>query len=439
MKTRELGAAVGSGVLVVALHLVANAAHGWAHLAVGVAPPAGSEPFIAIVILAMPVIAIATAARWPRASAWALGTSMLASLAFGVAWHFVIDSIDRCDHVGGASPAAATFSASAVALAVLALLSDDGGRLLRRGALVLAVVGVAYVPWLPVLVSQAQNTGAPWSFTPSVREVVRELAALFRDERVLVALGLATVTGLTPLVRRRPTRDGLAVTCLMMLTAVPVIVGWAVAHVEPSWATRYLAVVVGPMLLVVAVGLARARLVGIGALAVAAVLILQPITRLEGTFRVPADAKSNAHAVAERMAPRLAPGDLVLVAQPEAVPLLHHELGDDLTYADPTGIVEDPTVMDWRDALPRLQAATHAADTAPLVDALAPGARVLVVLAGNDAKRTDTDWITSFRSAGRRIQQALRSDPGLVTVDRIRGSERPYVTFDAVLYERRAG
>lgn len=327
-----------------------------------------------------------------------------------------------------------TAVACVVALVPVVVASTDRLALLRRAAVAFGVVAALYLPWVPVLLSQIQNTGAPWSYTPSLRDVLRELAALFRDERVLSVIALGAGVGLSTLRRSWRSRDSLAALVLGLLVAVPVVIGWGMAHVEPSWATRYLAVVVGPLLVVVGLGLARAKGVGVAAVGIAAVLIIQPMTRLNG-YPLPLDAKSNARAVAARLAPRLAPGDLVVVAQPEAVPLLRSQLGPDLRYANPMGLVDDPSLMDWRDAEARLQAASYA-DLEPLVDRLAVGRRVVLVSPGNGPADTDTSWIVRFRAAGRRTARALQADPRFVLVDRIRGAPTPYVTFDAVVWER---
>ena len=325
--------------------------------------------------------------------------------------------------------------ACAAALVPIWIGSDDRRGLLRRALAAFGVVAAAYLPWVPSLLSQVENTGAPWSYTPSLRDVIRELAALFRDERVLVGIALATFIGLSPLLRRRQTRDALAVTCLGILVVVPVLIGWGLAHVEPSWATRYLAVIVGPLVLVLGVGLARAGGIGVAALGLATLLIVQPITRLDG-FPLPLDAKSNGREVAAELSARLDRDDLVIVIQPEAVPLLRSELGPGFRYADPTGVVADPTIMDWRDAEDRLRAASYARDIRPLVDGLRPGERLLVVAPGNAARSTDTAWIRLIRAQGRRIVQGLRADRRLVLVDRLRGEESSYVTLDAAVYER---
>jgi hypothetical protein len=192
--------------------------------------------------------------------------------------------------------------------------------------------------------------------------------------------------------------------------------------------------VVGPLLLVVAFGLARAGSVGIGAVAIMVVLVLQPITRVGG-LPLPRDAKSNGHGVAAVLAPRLRTNDVVVVAQPEAVPLFRAELGDDLVYADPTGVVDDPTIMDWRDAEARLRQSSIE-NLEALVDDIEVGTRVAVIVPGNAPADTDTDWIRLFRASGRRFTRALRADEDFELVTRLRGTGRSYVTFDAAVWER---
>ena len=323
----------------------------------------------------------------------------------------------------------------AAALVPIAIARRDVRGVARAAAGPFALVAVGYLPWLPSLLSQVRNTGAPWSFTPSARGVVRELAALFRDERVLVGLVLAAGVGLAPMARRWRSRDALAIGSLVVLATVPVVIGWALAHVEPSWATRYLAVVVAPLLVVVGAGLGRARGVGLAGLGLAALLIIQPITRIDG-MPLPRDAKSNAREVAALEAPRLQRGDLVVAVQPEAVPLARIELGPGLRYADPTGVVRDPSMMDWRDAETRLRRSSFERDIAPLLDELAVGQRVLVIGPANVERATDTTWIRLFRARGRRIETALRSDARFALVGRVGGDGKAYLNVDAVLYER---
>ena len=326
--------------------------------------------------------------------------------------------------------------AAAVAVGLLAVLRRSPD-VLRAAVVPFAVAGAAYLPWLPTLLAQVQNTGAPWSYTPDARDLVRELAALWRDERVLAALGVVTTGGLLPVLRRWRTKDAAGVVVLVVLTVVPILLGWAVAHAQPSWATRYLAVIVGPLLLVVALGLASSRAVGIVALVAAAVLVIQPVTRIGGDLDVRDDAKSNAREIAGSLGGRLRPGDAVVATQPEAVPLLRHYLGDDVTYADPAGVLDEPLLMDWRDAEERLEASTVADGLRPIVDAMDVGDRLLLVVPSTRGTRaTDTSWITLHRRLGDRWFAALRAEDDMVVVGRTRGPKRSYVSLDAVLFER---
>ena len=89
--------------------------------------------------------------------------------------------------------------------------------------------------------------------------------------------------------------------------------------------------------------------------------------------------KSNVAGASEAVAASLQPGDLVVSTQPEQVPVLAHYLPDGLRYATPLGPVADPAVMDWRNALPRLETTAPGRALAPLLDELPPGARILLV------------------------------------------------------------
>ncbi len=333
-----------------------------------------------------------------------------------------------------------TLGAAAVAVVPAAWLHAPGVErkvVWRWAAAAFGIVAVAYLPWVPTLLGQLRDTGAPWSFTPGPRQLVRELAALVRDERVLLVLGVAAGGGLLSLRARLRSRDATVAVILGLLAGLPVLAGWLAAQVEPSWATRYLAVVVGPLLLLVGIGLVRAGTFGTVALAVTAVLILQPFTRIEGNLHHPVDAKSNAADVADEFGTRVEAGDVVVVAQPEAVPLLSWYLGDEPTYADPNGVVAEPGLMDWRGAGERLAGATVETGLEPLVDAMAPGSRLLLVVPGGPARSTDTGWVSQFRLVGAVWQLSLMVDDRLVRVDRLLPAGPTETPFDAVLFVRR--
>ncbi len=317
--------------------------------------------------------------------------------------------------------------AAAVALLPALLAAEHPRKVLRRGLFAFGAVGLAYLPWAFVLVGQVGSTGAPWSFTPGARQVVAEVAALVRDERVLFVLLAVVPVGILELLRRPRSADGATAWALVFLVALPIGLGWAVSHIEPSWATRYLAVVVGPLLLLAARGLARAGTAGVLALLIAVALWVQPLTRLQGNLDLDRAGKSDAKALAASIDQRLEDGDLVIVAQPEAVPLFAHYVQDDVRFATLWGEVDRPMVMDWRDAEERLRTVNVDEHLLPLIASLEPGDRIALVGPGGRLVPTDTDWIRSFHRLHSEWRQTLTSGPSTVLVDRIRSTRQEQV------------
>ncbi|MDP9006494.1 MAG: hypothetical protein M3N15_06250, partial [Actinomycetota bacterium] len=140
----------------------------------------------------------------------------------------------------------------------------------------------------------------------------------------------------------------------------------------------------------------------------------QPLSRLAGIRPTPApNEKSNAAEVAETVVPMAKPGDLVISTQFEHVPLLHYYFGDDLRYATPLGLVPDPQVVDWRNALQRLQASTPATGLEPLLDDLDRGDQVFLVCplltTGPDA----LPWFRIMDLRCRSWREALDGDPAM--------------------------
>ena len=185
--------------------------------------------------------------------------------------------------------------------------------------------------------------------------------------------------------------------------------GWTAALVEPGWASRYLAVLVGPLLLLGGAALARVGplgLVAAAAIACAWALDLAPAE------------KSNVAGASEVVAASLEPGDLVVSTQPEQVPVLAHYLPDGLRYATPLGPVADPAVMDWRNALARLEATAPEDALAPLLDELPPGARILLVAPEvGDGGRWRAPWTELVAARSGEWASALGADARFRRVD----------------------
>jgi hypothetical protein len=209
-------------------------------------------------------------------------------------------------------------------------------------------IAVLYAPWLPTLFSQAKHTGAPWSTAPSVHDLVLSPMYVLGSEGAFLALALVGGAGLAEVVRRRVGEERRIVLALATFAGVTVVAAFISSQLSPAWTARYFSVILGPVLLLGARGLVRARRLGFVALV--AVVFLW-------SFYSVHDDKENARSITAGVAPYLQPGDLVISTHPEQAPVLRYYLGPGLRWANTLGPVRDPQVFDWRDAVTRLEQA----------------------------------------------------------------------------------
>jgi mannosyltransferase len=272
-----------------------------------------------------------------------------------------------------------------VALAVCYRENRDR-MLLIDATIAFGVAALAFLPWLPSLLYQARHTGAPWSNPPSPLELVGGIGVVLSGEGALVALFLAGGLGALEVVRRRGSLDRTALFAIVGIAVGTLLSGWLYSQFSPAWANRYLGVLVGPLILLAAFGLPRARRFGLVALGLVVIFW--------GAYFAP-DRKSNVNMVGEAFSASVERGDLVISTQPEQVPVLAYYLPSGLEYATPLGPVEDPSVMDWRDALPRLEAATVDRNLEPLLAELPVGADVMLVA---PVVRDEDAWTSPWTS-----------------------------------------
>ena len=276
--------------------------------------------------------------------------------------------------------------------------------LLINGAIGFGGAVLLYLPWVPITLYQAAHTGAPWARAPTVVSLLAVPGRML-GQLAQIALLLTAGAGLAGLFARRAGRlspRGRAAACLLAISVMTVLLAWVASQVSPAWATRYLAVAVGPLLLALAAGLGHAGKLGIVGLVVAAGLAVSD---------TPPDDKSNVREVADAIAPSLAPGDLVVSTQPEQVPVLEYYLPDGLRFATLTGEVRDTGVTDWRDGPERLGATSAERDLAPLLDRLKPGRRVVLVTPiFADLRRWQAPWTELVRLRSGEWRQHLGND-----------------------------
>lgn len=322
----------------------------------------------------------------------------------------------------------------AAALVPVLRSGGDRRRILIDAALAFGGAGLLYLPWLPTLLYQAQHTGAPWVKAPRLGAPIQIARGLLGGDRTTVALVLAGGAGAAIVLRRALSRERRSVLVMLVLTITTLVVAWIVSQVSPAWTTRYLAVVLGPILLLAALGLMRAGRLGLVSLGLVLVLWAPPAIYMT-------KYKSNVSDVAAEMRTRLKPGDLVIVMQPEQTPLVHYYLPPGLRYASELSPVpvRDPRVMDWRDAMAKMRAARPEANLAPLLATLAPGQHVLFVPSiTENAQNWQAPWTSFVRRRAAQWGEALANDRQLVRTATAPSYYRSVATIGvrAVLYTK---
>jgi mannosyltransferase len=121
--------------------------------------------------------------------------------------------------------------------------------------------------------------------------------------------------------------------------------------------------------------------------------------------------------IAGEMGPLLHRGDLVIVGQPEAVPLAWYYLPAGVRFANTTGPVRDNQSMNWVGALPRLQHANPKAVLGRLIASLKPNQQVLFVRPLTEgAQNWEAPWTELVRRRSAQWGALLASDPSLKPV-----------------------
>ena len=329
------------------------------------------------------------------------------------------------------------FAGSALSLIPTLLSSDDRRGVVRDAVIAFVGAGILYLPWVPNLLYQVAHTAAPWDSAPRFGAPVQISRDLLGGDRITILLVLAALIGLGPLFTRaaRRTREWTIMWTLIALPVATLGLAWVSSQVTPAWASRYFAPVLGAILLLIAWGCARARVVGVVAIVLAVVFLAKP-----SSFTP--QYKSDMRDVAGEIAPLLHTGDLVVVGQPEQTTLAWYYLPTGLRYANTAGAVSSPSYMNWVNALSRLKRTNPQATLGALVAGLRPGQQLLYVRPLTEgAQNWQAPWTELVRRRSAQWGQILSDDVAAGTLKPIATAPHHYrgaccVADSAVLYQK---
>jgi mannosyltransferase len=326
---------------------------------------------------------------------------------------------------------------AAVALVVVwwGAPADARPGIVRDALLCFGAAFIVYLPWLPTTISQIAHDTAPFHYAPLLGFTVP--SQILGSERVDVTLLIAVLIGVVPLgaAARRRSPEAMAIWCLIAIPAGAFVLARIAGFIAPLWAWRYLAVVLGPLLLLSALGSARARVVGVAAMVFCVAFLANAASFAPGY-------KSDMQDVAAEMSPRLHPGDLVVVAQPEQAPLAAFYLPGGLRFATTLGSVSDPSYMNWSGAMGRLQDASPRSVLGPLVATLRPGQQLLYVRPLTEGvKNWSAPWAQLVRRRAAQWGQILTGDVANGSLKPIAWAPHNYrsaccIASAAVLYQK---
>ena len=300
--------------------------------------------------------------------------------------------------------------AAAVALIPVWRNSSEPRALLRDAALAFGAAAVLYIPWIPTLLYQASHTGSPWDTAPNFGAPIQISRNLMGGDRATVSLVLAASIGLATYFTRSKwrSREAQAMWVMIILPIATLGCGWLISRLSPAWQYRYFAPILPALLLLAAVGVSRAKGVGLIALVLTVVFWANPASSGVPKY------KSDVRDISGELGPMLHPRDLVIVGQPEQVPLAWYYLPAGLRFADTTGLSHDPQSMNWVDALQRLQASDPAATLGRLLASLRPGQQVLYVRPLTEgANSWEAPWTELVRRRSAQWGALLAGDPSL--------------------------
>jgi len=304
---------------------------------------------------------------------------------------------------------------------------------LKRFALAALGVAVLYLPWVPTLLFQVRHTGAPWSTRPSVHDLALTAGTVVGGDTEFVAVALVAGAALAAVVKHGVGEERRIVLALATMSAVTIVAAFITSQVSPAWTDRYFAVILGPMVLLAAQGVVRARRLGFG--------LLVALVFLWAGYSVQ-NNKENARGITRGVQPYLHPGELIISTHPEQTPVLRYYLGPGYHWATTLGPTPDPHVFDWIDAVTRLQNAKARPTLDRLLAQVKPGQEFVVIApVFRDYRAWRAEWTKLVWKKATAWNWILANDPRYKVVahvvsDEIALKENYFKPLQAFVYRR---
>lgn len=262
-------------------------------------------------------------------------------------------------------------------LMVVAWRRPGERRFVGRALLGLVLGALTFLPWVPIMLYQAQHTGAPWAQAPnlgSLAALPQDWSGGYATAGTLGMLLLVVMLAVAIFIRRAPdgavtlTRPGGTSAWLATVTAVTLLLALGAAMADNGAVVgRYTAVVVPLVLLLLALGVAR-----LPQPAAAAVLAGFTVLGLSTGVTAATSPHTRADKVANVLNASAREGDLIVYCPDQLAPAVEARLHVTGVSRLELPSETDPSVVNWVDYKERV-AAIQPRPTAARIEAFLKG------------------------------------------------------------------